>query len=425
MIVTDSLADNRVPITAVPRPVLWLALVASAVAMLAIGIVTTAVILGRVEPRLSSVPAAFGGAVAAGLAATMTSLAIRTLRWMFLLRRTSVRIPLRDACIGYVSGLSLLFVPLLVGEIVVRGAVQKSRAHVPVAVTAVVNLWERLVDVAALALIAGVAAGILAGPGAAVLPLTIVAVTATRSFRAFAIAAAARACDGIVHHVWPQEKHVRVGDFSRLVSHSTWLSTLTASLVAWILPGLAFWMMAAAWGRGFAVADAQFAYASSALTGGMLLAPAGVRVVGRSLIAYLTGSGLTEPQAAVTVLAIRLVTAGFATVLGVIFVWTHWRTGALTSASHFDDIAHAYDAQIPPAQRESLLARKTTLMRDVLQERGVGSRGLDVGCGQGWYVARMRQLGLDVHGIDASAGQIALARHHVEHPDVLHPGSGS
>jgi ubiquinone/menaquinone biosynthesis C-methylase UbiE/uncharacterized membrane protein YbhN (UPF0104 family) len=423
MIVTDSLADDRAPVTAVPRSVLWLVLVASAVAMLAIGIVTTAVILGRVEPRLSSVPAAFGGAVAVGLAATMTSLAIRTLRWMFLLRRTSVRIPLRDACIGYLSGLSLLFVPLFVGEIVVRAAVQKSRAGVPVAVTAIVNLWERLLDVAGLALIAGVAAGILAGPAAAVLPLTIVAVTSTRSFRALALGAAVRVCDAVVRRVAGPEADVRVAEFDRLVAHSTWLPALTASIAAWILPGVALGMMAGAWRGHFSAADAQFAYSSSALTGGMFLAPGGIRVVGRSLIAYLTGSGLTEPQAALTVLAVRLVTAGGATVLGAIFVWTHWRTRPLASGSHFDEIAHAYDAQIPAAQRESLLARKTTLMRDALREHGVGPRGLDVGCGQGWYVARMRQLGLDVHGIDASAGQIALARRHVGQPDVLRQGS--
>ena len=40
-------------------------------------------------------------------------------------------------------------------------------------------------------------------------------------------------------------------------------------------------------------------------------------------------------------------------------------------------------------------------MRAVIAGHQVGRRGLDVGCGQGWYVARMRDLGFDVTGIDA------------------------
>jgi ubiquinone/menaquinone biosynthesis C-methylase UbiE len=159
------------------------------------------------------------------------------------------------------------------------------------------------------------------------------------------------------------------------------------------------------------------------LTGGLTLAPGGVPVAGRSLAASLAAGGLSDANAASAVLAIRLATAGVATVLGAIFVWVHLRTRPLVSATHFDDIAHAYDAQIPPAQRAALLARKTTLMRRVIDEAGIGRRGLDVGCGQGWYVARMRELDFDVHGIDQSPGQIAIARGHVDDPSVIAEGS--
>jgi ubiquinone/menaquinone biosynthesis C-methylase UbiE/uncharacterized membrane protein YbhN (UPF0104 family) len=422
MVVSDTFAGNGTA-RAMPRPVLWVVLVANAVAMAAIGLVATAVILNRSDPRFSAIPPLFVAAVAFGLAATGTSLAIRTFRWMFLLRRTGVRVPLRDACIGYLAGFSLLFVPLLVGEIVVRAAVHKSRAAVPLVNTSVVNLWERFLDVSALALIASVGAGVLAGPTAAVIPLTIVAASATRSFRLFVLSIAVRVSAAIVQRLSPQDAVTRSGEFAKLASHRTWFSALAASVGAWLLPGAALWTLANAWSGALGGADAQFAYASSALTGGLLLAPGGIRVVGSALITYLTGSGLTEPQAALTVLALRLITAGFAVALGVIFAWTHWRTRPLVAATHFDDIAHAYDVQISAAQRESLLTKKTTLMVEALRSFGAGRRGLDVGCGQGWYVARMRQLGCDVHGIDTSAGQIALARRHVDDPALVGEGS--
>jgi 2-polyprenyl-3-methyl-5-hydroxy-6-metoxy-1,4-benzoquinol methylase/uncharacterized membrane protein YbhN (UPF0104 family) len=425
MLVSESLVPGSADAApaAAPRPVVWLLLTACAVAILAIGAVTTAVVLGGVQPRSGPLPAAFWGAIALGALATCASLGIRTIRWIFLLRRASARIPLRDACIGYLAGFSLLFVPLLVGEIVVRAAVLKSRARVPLVATAVVNLWERLLDVSALALIAAVGASLMAGPQAALIPLTIVAVTSTRSFRRFALAAAAGASNVVVRRVSAAEPLADLGELGSLASNGTWLAALTASAAAWALPALALWALAASWSGAFGLADAQLAYASSALTGGFLLAPGGVRVVGGSLLAYLAESGLTRADAATTVLAVRLVTAGLATILGVIFVWAHLRAPAPASASHFDEISHAYDAQIPAPQREALLARKTTLMRDALTRLRIGPRGLDVGCGQGWYVARMRELGYDVRGIDASAGQIALARRHVDDPAVIAEGT--
>jgi 2-polyprenyl-3-methyl-5-hydroxy-6-metoxy-1,4-benzoquinol methylase len=405
------------------RPMAWLLLVAAAAAVLAVGAAATVTMLVAVGPRTTPVPLRFWIALGLGAAATTFGLALRLLRWMFLLRRAGARVPLRDAYIGYLSGFALLFVPLLAGEIVLRAWIHRSRASVPVTTTFVVSLWERLLDVAALALIAAIAVGRLAGPQAALLPLTIVAVTATRSFRQVALDVAVAAANGIVRQFAPHEPQTEREDLNRLSSHSAWLAALVASVAAWIVPGLALWAMVSSWGVAFDVMQAQLAYAASALTGGLSLAPGGVRVVASALMSYLTPIGVSESDATLTVLGVRLATAGVAIVVGVIFVWMHIRTRPLASATHFDDIAQAYDAQIPPAQRAALLARKTTLMGRAIGDYGAGRRGLDVGCGQGWYVARMRELGYDVHGIDASPGQIALARQNVTAPDVIAEGS--
>ena len=423
MLATESLARDSVPIRAAPRPIARLILVACAAASMAVGLVTTVVILGGVQPRPAPVPLVFWAAVALGAFVTCASLGIRTVRWVFLLRRTHARVPLQDACIGYLSGFSLLFVPLLVGETVVRASVHKSRAGVPLATTTVVNLWERLLDVAALSFIAAVAGTWLGGPAVAVLPLTIVAATATAAFRRFALLIAFRVSTAVVRRVSSEDRAIRLADVNALAGDTAWFAAFAASIAAWILPAIALWAIVASLADDFAFARAQFAYASSALTGGLLLAPGGIRVVGTSVITFLRSSGVSESDAAIAVLATRIVTAGLAAMLGAIFVWIHARTRVQSSDEHFDQIAHAYDAQIPEAQREALLSRKTTLMRDVIEQFGVGRDGLDVGCGQGWYVARMRQLGFNVHGIDASAGQVALARAHVDDPAVVSEGS--
>jgi len=401
----------------------WLLLVASAVTVLVIGATATVAMFVAAGPRDTPVPIRFWIALGLGAVLTVSSVVLRALRWMFLLRRAGTRIPLRDAYIGYLSGFALLFVPLLAGEIVVRAWVNRSRARVPVALTCAIDLWERLLDVTALALIAAIAVGLLAGPQAALLPLTVVALTATRSFRHFALDVIVGAANGVVTRLSPGESAIRRGEVNRLTPHAAWLTGLAVSTLAWALPGVALWAIASSWTNAFGMLDAQLAYAASALSGGVTLAPGGVPAVGRSLAGSLAAGGLSDANAASAVLAIRLATAGVAAVLGGIFVWVHVRTRPLASATHFDDIAHAYDAQIPPAQRAALLTRKTMLMRRVIEDFAVGRRGLDVGCGQGWYVARMREIGFDVHGIDQSPAQIAIARRHVDDPSVIAEGS--
>jgi hypothetical protein len=111
----------------------------------------------------------------AAAALTIVSLMLRSLRWIFLLRRAHVRIPIRDAYIGYFAGLSLLLTPLLLGEIALRVLVHRARGRVPAATVVVVNLWERLLDLVALGVITGLL-GIVLGrlhPGARPLVITL------------------------------------------------------------------------------------------------------------------------------------------------------------------------------------------------------------------------------------------------------------
>jgi ubiquinone/menaquinone biosynthesis C-methylase UbiE len=151
--------------------------------------------------------------------------------------------------------------------------------------------------------------------------------------------------------------------------------------------------------------------------------PAGVIVTGRYLLDWLATAGVAPDSAAVVVLAGRLATVGVTTAFGLVFLGLHLRSPQPMTGDHFDAIADAYDVQIPESRRLALLARKTTLMRDWMARDGLGRRGLDVGCGQGWYVARMRALGFDVAGIDYSSGQVALAARHVGDPSAVQVGS--
>ena len=81
--------------------------------------------------------------------------------------------------------------------------------------------------------------------------------------------------------------------------------------------------------------------------------------------------------------------------------------------SRFDEIADVYDAQIPEHIRTYLLHRKVDMMlahlKHLDREEAVG---LDLGCGTGWHVKRLHELGFRrVFGLDNSVAQLNKARH--------------
>ena len=401
------------------RRIAWVLLLASAAAVLVAGLFGTVLVLsqlggsagpGGVEDR-GARSTAFWLRLTAAAALTIGSLMLRSLRWIFLLRRAHIRIPIRDAYIGYFAGLSLLLTPFLLGEIGLRAVVHRARGRVPAATVVVVNLWERLLDLVALGIITGLLAIVLGRLhiwNAALLAASLLT-AAPAVLRACRIAAEFLARPAA--HLF--DKSVSP-DTGRLSDGRTWLAGVIVSLAAWVLPGLGFWIVANGWGRPLSLATAEYAYAASSSLGGLVLAPGGVLVAGVSLLNELQAAGLGGASAALSVFGIRLATVGVATALGCVFLLVHFRTPVAATAEHFDEIADAYDVQIPESRRQALLASKTELMRDVMARALPDARrGLDAGCGQGWYVGRMRELGFEVDGIDASAGQVALAAQHV------------
>ncbi|MEQ1910961.1 MAG: methyltransferase domain-containing protein, partial [Vicinamibacterales bacterium] len=212
-------------------------------------------------------------------------------------------------------------------------------------------------------------------------------------------------------------------NLGRLSGLRTWTTALVTSVVAWVLPCAGLWLLAASAERGLGLVDAIATYSGSATDSALTLAPGGVLVAGRQMLSALADHGFTDADAVLAVFGVRLSTVGISVALGVLFVVMHVRTASASSATHFDDIAEAYDVQIPESRRNALLLRKTALMKAVVDARGVGRRGLDVGCGQGAYVGRMRELGFAVEGIDMSAGQVRLAARNVGGEGIVRVGS--
>jgi uncharacterized membrane protein YbhN (UPF0104 family) len=76
------------------RRIAWVLLLASAAAVLATGLFGTVLVLSELGGGPGALTASFWLRLAAAAALTIASLLLRSLRWIFFLRRAHIRIPL-------------------------------------------------------------------------------------------------------------------------------------------------------------------------------------------------------------------------------------------------------------------------------------------------------------------------------------------
>lgn len=423
MSVTTNLHGESVLVP--PRPLAFLVLAAAGLAAVVAGAIATTHLLLQVTVPWRDIPRAHWLAVVATILLSLVSLGIRSLRWVFLLRRTQTYVPLRDSLIIYLAGLSLVFVPFLAGETFLRALIARQRRVAPAEAVFVVNYWERALDLVALGAIAALAAGLTGRIRLSiVLALALVVTTLARPVRRALLTASMRLARVVARPIFGTSPSVTVVGERRLIGPAAYGVAMLLSLAAWVLPGLGLWLLARAWNGPASLLLTQEVFATASLVGGLLLAPGGVFVVGTSMLMRLAALGFDPSAATLVVFALRVATVGVAIALGFVLLAYHFaRRAATTGPSHFDAIAEVYDAQIPETRRRTLLDRKTRLMDRILATRGGGLRGLDVGCGQGHYVSRMRALGYTVVGIDDSPLQVERARERFTESNVIGRGS--
>lgn len=347
--------------------------------------------------------------VALLVGATLVNLGLRFVRWQYLLRRAGVRSPTRESALVFLASLGLGFVPLCAGEIAFKGALLGRAGPGAARRASTVAVYERVCDIAALSAVAALLPLLAPGVGSAphwlwALPAVLFAWPPGRR----AALAAAGVAVALVARL------LRAGIGTQPDPAVRTLARGSHSLVAFVLGLLAWGSLCAATafvarplfesGESWAAAPL---FARSTLLGGASLAPGGMGVTGVVFDRALVRMGAESGGAFVLVLVVRASTFWLALALGQLALLR----AALVSrpTDHFEALSAEYDAQIPAHVRELLVERKT---RKILERMGDvrGRRGLDIGCGLGWYMARLREKGARVVGLDLSAAQIRRAR---------------
>jgi SAM-dependent methyltransferase len=359
-----------------------------------IGALSTSLWIGAVQfPFLRDRPLSTAMLASALICVALTSINLmaRWLRWHFLIRRFSSQLVTRDSLAVYVATLPALMTPFLLGELA-RVWLLRKRFRGPALRLVRVWLAERALDAGVLAtglaFSFGTAAGLLASGALALFALLLFG--------------------GVLR-----------GPSWRSVSGVA-LASSAATIFAWALPVAALHLSLQLLGSSTSTATALRAFSASTLAGAATGLPLGVFVTGSAMIRELLHAGVPARVAVLTILVYRAGTAWYAVLLG-FASWLMFRERLSRllrgeTDSHFDELADDYAGEIAAHVRDRLLQRKVALMDQTLARYGIarGARGLDLGCGQGWYLRQMLELGYRMDGTDYSAGQLERARREFE-----------
>ena len=369
-------------------------------------------------------------AVALVLLLSVVNLAIRWMRWHFLLRRAQVRIATRYSVEVFLYGLAMILTPAYVGECIKAWPI-KTRYHYRARQVVAVVASERTLDVLALLTVWA-----LGSQNPFFIAVCFGIVVLFSAGFAGALARASSSLDRARQLAVLRTAAAPATDvLKNLLSGKKFLLGYLLSLFAW--SGVAASLAVLAWGfsQSCGLFDGACMFARSTLLGAVTLVPGGVGVSGSILVVSLKNYGFEPEAARVTVILLRLLTLWFAVGLGaatILYRAWKWKTGlkGVVSGDHFDNIADVYDADIASHVRDRLVEKKTLMMVEHLGRHvSAGGSGLDVGCGRGWYLQRLSQQGYRLAGIDLSFEQVKATRNllcasHADAPvavaDVLH-----
>jgi ubiquinone/menaquinone biosynthesis C-methylase UbiE len=322
---------------------------------------------------------------------TLCNLLIRWLRWHFVLRRLDLSIPAKRSAHLFGLMLPAALTPFLLGELFLA-AFLKPYTRRPILAAAATWVICRSADVFVLSLLLQWTNLIL---------LSAVLCLGTLLF-------SNRVTQPSEHSplVLSGETVLRVAAFGAV------------SFAAWCMAFLSLYIAGVIFQSGPALASSAAIFAKGTLFGSGLGMPGGIFLTGKVMIDELMDSGIDLITAVELVAVIRLGTTGIAALAGGLLWVANWRSArrALSEhdaqgQTHFDCLSDEYADQIPEHVRTHLIHRKVDGMCQALADRSIasGARGLDLGCGHGWYALEMLRRGFEMTGCDPSIGQVDKA----------------
>ncbi len=336
------------------------------------------------------------GAIVSALGLTMavavTNISFRWIRWHYLLRSIGARPTTKDSLLIYLVTLPALLTPFYIGELI-RVPLLARKYSFRSSDMVAVWLLERFSDVFMLSLFAALAGRAYAQVAVLALIWFLMVLFMRFMFRNSRL------------RNWPR--------------FSTLAVVLALTALTWFLVGMALSGTLALMQSPLSVVRSLGIFGHTTVLGGATAIPVGIGVTGSALVQRLVEEGVPQSGAITATIVFRLGTVWFAVSSGALVLLLKWqqllrRLRPESDGDHFDDIAAGYEDEIPEHVRRRLLKRKVYYMSRALPLPGSQPRGLDIGCGHGWYACEMARLGYRMDAVDRSPAQIAMARRYAQ-----------
>lgn len=252
------------------------------------------------------------------LALTLVNYALRFYKWDSLLRRVGVVLPWQDSAWIFTTGLAMVITPGRAGELL-KPYLAAARAGAPLTRTLPALLTERVTDGLAVVMLAGIGVGTWHPDGAwllaALLIGTVGGIAVIYSERAtqFSLALVARA--PLIRR-WVK----KIDDLTQALRITLrplpLAQALAISLVAWGAECVGYWLIFKGLGANATLDVSTFLYASATVFGGP--SPGGMGIADGALIegAAKLVPNLSNGDAVVAALLVRLATLWFGVALG-------------------------------------------------------------------------------------------------------------
>lgn len=271
-----------------------------------------------------------GGVLVPVCGIVLAGYGVRTVKWHYYLRRLGMDVSVGESTWIFFSGLIMAISPMKVGE-VLKSFMLKRRHGIAISRSAPIVLAERLTDVLALVVLAGVGSWATGVGGAVVgicaaIALTGVAVLTSPRLSAWMLRQSMRLP---LLRKASLRLHEALASTQRLLTPGALLWTTFLSLIAWGGEGVGAWLIVEAFtGVEASLGEVAFIFSFATLAGAFSMLPGGLLATEGSMIGLFVGGfaifGSTSMATAATLL-IRFCTLWFAVLLGAIAFGSYQR----------------------------------------------------------------------------------------------------
>lgn len=344
---------------------------------------------------------------------------LRFLKWHHILRNCNIIISVKTSILGFFSGLGLIFIPLFIGELFLRSLILSKRENA--VFNSVFNAAgaDRAYDIFALLFWGAV---FLENITLKLLCLALfLAAAFSPSLRAGMIKGLIAVAGFFLRIIRARRVSIDRNVINSLKNRKMY-NAIVLSVFLWALPSLVLYMICIKY-NGITMYDSFVLFVNSTFRQIFMLSSGGIISSGTYLIKSLADLGTGADNAVAAAFLFRFSTAGFSFLIGLVSLFSFRKyLFRRPPRLHFEQIAQDYDAQIPVHSNRIVIQRKMERMLSVLSSRR-SLQGLDIGCGQGYYLEEFSKEGINVLGLESSKNQLKDAARRTEAKLILNAGS--